>query len=379
MRKEGKIVAKIRRIGYNGIMDRMRTIRKDGQIDNMTEFFHALSRACPGRRNFALTALEGRFFGEKALVSEKEVVWRSKETGFFAGFDLSAEIEKQKNAQGCGVYSFAGTDVFCEELGQQKKMIVCGGGHVSIPLIQMGRMLGFFVCVLEDRPEFADRAGRAGASEVILEPFAQGLEKIKGDKDSYFVIVTRGHQYDQECLERIAKKEHAYIGMMGSKKRAAEVKKALLLRGADSKVINQAYTPIGLAIGAKTPEEIAVAVMAQIIQVKNKDERGGGFPKEIIDAALHESGQAKALATIVRRKGSAPREVGTKMLVRADGTCVGTIGGGILEAEIVKKARLLLLENKKGASMFYADMTGTDAGKEGMACGGKIDVLIEVF
>lgn len=96
-----------------------------------------------------------------------------------------------------------------------------------MPVIKIGIMMGWEVTVLEDRPKFADNARRAGASHVICEPFEEGLGKVPGSSDTYFVIVTRGHRYDQVCLEKIAEKEHAYIGMIGSRRRTTLVKKLL--------------------------------------------------------------------------------------------------------------------------------------------------------
>lgn len=344
----------------------------------MIEFYQAVNEADPNGRNLAMTVLEGRFFGEKALVSDQEIIWKADENGFFANCHMGETIINE--IHGNSIYQIDGTAVFCEELGREKKIVICGGGHVSIPMIQMGRMIGCLVYVLEDRPKFADRARQAGATEVICEPFEEGLKKIVGDKDTFFVIVTRGHRYDQVCLQNIVKKEHAYIGMIGSRKRAALVKETVLANGASPDVVERVYTPIGLAIGAQTPEEIAVAVIAQIIQVKNQGKRNGCIPAEILDAILHgKQKDKKALATIVRRKGSAPREAGAKMLVLEDGACIGTIGGGCAESEILQKALLMIRENSKGAKLCHVDMLGSDAQEEGMVCGGMIDVLLEVI
>lgn len=340
----------------------------------MQEFYQAVRDMDPNCKNIAATVLEGRFFGEKVLISDQDIIWKSEENGFFAdGCVDNTKID------GSGIRTIDGTAVFCEVLGQEKKIVICGAGHVAIPIIQMGRMIGCSVSVLEDRPKFADRARRAGASEVICEPFEQGLDKIEGDKDTFFVIVTRGHRYDQICLERIVKKEHAYIGMIGSRKRSARVKEAVIAHGGSPEVVGSVYTPIGLDIGAETPEEIAVAVVAEIIQVKNKLKRGGGFPAEIMDGILQgKSEEPKVLATIVRRKGSAPREAGAKMLVLADGTCIGTIGGGCVEAKIFQKALHMIREDKKKADLCRVDLSGSEAEEEGMVCGGIMDVLLEI-
>lgn len=205
-----------------------------------------------------MTVIDGPDFGDKCLLSGEELVWEKETDGFFAK-NLSAV---QKIEKSCGV-EIAGQHVFCEVLGNEKKFVICGGGHISMPLIQMGRMLGCHVTVLEDRPQFANNARKAGANLVLCEPFAEGLAKVEGDADTFFIIVTRGHQYDKECLNAISRKPHAYIGMIGSKRRVAMVKQDLVeTMGCDPEVINSVYTPIGLKIGAETPEEIAVAIMA---------------------------------------------------------------------------------------------------------------------
>ena len=347
----------------------------------MLELFRAIEEINPNYQNLVMTVIEGESFGEKALISNHEMIWKSQKDGFFASH--KEEIEQLGC---CTQFENDGQKVFCELLGREKKMVICGGGHVSIPVIRMGLMVGFLVTVLEDRPKFADNARRSGASEVFCEPFEKGLERIEGNEDTYFIIVTRGHRYDQVCLEKIARKKHAYIGMMGSKRRVRMVKEALIENGADPEVINHVYTPIGLDIGAETPEEIAVAIMAEIIEVKNKRKRDNNYTKEILREICKEESAAdevlqngKVLVTIIDRKGSAPRKIGTKMLILPDGQCVGTIGGGCAEAEIYRKALQKIRKGDLEPERCRVDMTGAEAEDEGMVCGGVIDVLLEMI
>ena len=138
------------------------------------------------------------------------------------------------------------------------------------------------------------------------------------------MILTRGHRYDQICLEKIAAKEHAYIGMIGSRRRTALVKQSLAEKGVDQEVLDAVYTPIGLDIGAQTPAEIGVAIIAEIIEVKNRKKRTYGYSKEIMRAltAQEPYPEKKIMATIITRHGSAPQGLGTKMLIYRDGRCV---------------------------------------------------------
>lgn len=342
----------------------------------MKTLFEAIEQTDSDLRRMVLTVIDEEFLAEKAITVEGRIVWESRPGGFFA--EYQKEIQELKD---CEVIELGGHRVFCDLLGEDKRIVICGGGHVSIPVIMLGVMMGCEVTVLEDRPSYADDARRAGATTVICEPFEEGLEKVSGSADTFFVIVTRGHRYDQICLEKIAQKEHAYIGMIGSRKRTAMVKENLKEKGIDSAVLDAVYTPIGLNINAETPVEIAVAIMAEIIQVKNRQKRSGGYTKEMIKAVLEQEPDhsPKVLATIVARKGSAPRGIGTKMLILRNGKCIGTIGGGCMEANVIQKARLMVATGMPKARICQVDMTGNDAEEEGMVCGGVISVLLELI
>ena len=279
--------------------------------------------------------------------------------------------------------------IFRERIGRTPKLIICGAGHVSMPIIRIGKMLGFAVTVIEDRPKFADNARAAGADHVFCVPFREGLAKIDGDSDSWFVIVTRGHRYDAECLEAILQKRYAYVGMMGSRRRVAIVKDQLEEKGISREVLDAVHTPIGLKIGAETPEEIAVSIMAEIIQIKNTQSeedgaKAGGYSDEMLACIFgtktdekNIGDQKKVLATIISRKGSAPRGVGTKMLILEDGTTVDTIGGGCIESEIIQKAIVMMRMDTPVFQVCTVDMTAGQAEDEGMVCGGVVEVMLE--
>ena len=338
------------------------------------ELYRRIASCSPGRRTCVLTVLEGRFTGEKALFTDGLLQWESVNNGF-----CSQIPEPFSPGDSTGILQLKDCRILCEFTAREPKLVICGGGHVSIPLIRIARMTGCSVTVLEDRPRFAENARKAGADRVICGPFEEDLAKIPGDPDTFFVIVTRGHQYDRICLRLIAGKDHAYIGLMGSRRRTAKLLESLEKEGADPEVLKTVRTPIGLSIGAETPEEIAVSIMAEIIQIKNKARGRGGFTKEILTAILDEkeAGTRKVLATIVARTGSAPRETGTKMLVFQNGRSVGTIGGGRLEADISRQAFRMMDAGQRTLLLMHSDMTGQEAGEEGMVCGGTVDVLLE--
>ena len=129
---------------------------------------------------------------------------------------------------GKGLQRIDGQEVFVQPLGKQAKLVICGAGHVATALIHMAKLLNFEIVVLEDRPLFAESARREGADQVFCGDYAELLRQMTGSRDHYFVCMTRGHRFDQECLLEIFKKSHAYIGMMGSKKRSFLMKKELV-------------------------------------------------------------------------------------------------------------------------------------------------------
>ena len=333
--------------------------------------------AVPCGATAVLTVVEGRDFGDKCLLSSGELRWERDEGGFFA-----RNIAAIRDVDRGGTLEIEGQRVFCEPLGQEKTLVVCGGGHVAIPVIGIARLLGMPVTVLEDRPAFAENARRAGADRVICAPFEEGLEQVAGDGDTFFVIVTRGHGSDVQCLEAVSRKPHAYIGMIGSRRRVALVKKHLIEdRGCDPAVIDGIHMPIGLAIGAETPEEIAVSIMAEIIQVKNGSGRNACWPRDMLQAIVDPAAQGtpRALATVVERRGSAPRGPGARMLVWPDGHALGTVGGGFVEGEVLRAACQRLRDGATAPCLFRARLDADAATREGMACGGEVTVLIETI
>ncbi len=330
---------------------------------------------CRGKKAVTAALLDGESAGEKLLLADGELVWSSGE-----GF-LYSHLDSLKEASETGVQEIAGKQVYFDCVSSQKKLVICGAGHVSMPIIALGKMLGFRVTVLEDRPSFADNARRAGADEVICENFVDGLSHAEGGTDSYFVVVTRGHRYDEICLGEILKKKYVYVGMMGSRARSAIVKRNLVELGFPKEQVEAVHTPIGLDISAESPEEIAVSIMGEIIAHKNSRKRSFGYPDEFLDELLklEEEGRDAVLCTIVRRRGSAPREVGTKMIVRTDGQMIGTIGGGCMEAAVRTRALHMLRSGETQPQICNVNMTAADAEDEGMVCGGNIDVWLEVL
>ena len=271
------------------------------------------------------TVLEGPAQGERVLLRNTAPVW-PEELPAFWGEHLPALAAVTSS----GILKSAGQRIFVERFGAAPQLVVCGGGHVGASVVRLAKLLGLPVTALEDRPEFAEELRQAGADAVLCLPFAEGLAQIPGGQETYFVVVTRAHSCDIACLRSILQKPAAYVGMMGSRKRAALVHTQLAELGLPQERIDALHAPIGLSIGAKTAQEIALSILAEIVSVKNSRQQTEGFFPALL-AALEQQTAPAVLAIIVGRHGSTPREEGSKMLVLPDGSAVGSVGGGIME------------------------------------------------
>lgn len=321
------------------------------------------------------TVIDGPAMGEKAFINGGKIVRMTENAGI-----LPKYTEEIAAVRTCKILETPDGRIFCERIRCEKQLVICGAGHVSMPIIKMGKMLGFSVTVIDDRPKFADDARRARADRVICDRFEEALKTIPGSPDTYFVVVTRGHRYDAECLQEILHKPYAYLGMMGSRRRVAIVKQDLKEEGFCPEAVDQIFAPIGLKIGAETPEEIAVSVMAEIIQVKNAEKGSDTYTRELLSCltAEGEEKRARILATIVSRRGSAPREAGTKMIIFEDGQTLGTIGGGCVESDVISQARWMMHKEAENSwKLITVDMTEDQAAEAGMVCGGTVEIFME--
>ena len=307
-----------------------------------------------------LTVIEGAHAGEKALYIDGRIRVAS-------GSTWADEINDNDNS----------IVMFKQQIGSRPRLIICGGGHVSAALVRMASLLAFDIWVIEDRPLFADNAKRQGADHVICGDYKKNLARLEPQADDYYVCMTRGHRFDMECLTEIFRKPYAYVGMMGSKKRAAIVKKDLEESGFSQENISGLHSPIGLAIGGQTPEEIALSVISEIVKCKNERTGCTQVDNEVLDALIEASDGKYILCTIIKKNGSAPRGVGTQMLVSSDNRIIGTIGGGCAEAEVISHCRRLFRKQEFKCGLMDVSMNTDDAEKEGMVCGGSISVLLE--
>ena len=158
--------------------------------------------------------------------------------------------------------------LFIEPILPSPTLYILGGGHVSQSVAKIGKLLGFKIAVIDDRAEFANPQRFPEAELILAEDFRQAFSKLKIDKSSYIVIVTRNHQNDELVLELALATPAKYLGMIGSKTKNEAIFSHLLAKGISPELLDKVHAPIGLQIYAQTVEEIAVSILAEIIKVR---------------------------------------------------------------------------------------------------------------
>lgn len=316
-----------------------------------------------------MTVLSGEHIGSKCAVGPDGLVcWGSLGREFWEG--CRPDWEKRTET---GKMVLGELPVFWEQLADAPRMVLCGGGHVARPMCVLGKLLGFQVTVFDDREEFVTAERFPDAAKRIYGEFSQLAERIEPYGNAYYVVFTRGHMADEICVEQILRRPFCYLGMIGSRKKVAKTKEILAQRGFSEEAIGQMHAPIGLKLGGQLPEEIAVSIAAEIIQVRN------ARPCTVMEESIKEALRLReegVMVTIVQKEGSSPRGAGSRMLVGADGAVYGSIGGGIVEYQAMADAR-------KGAGRRAWTQTyvldNEQARSLGMICGGRVEVLFETL
>ena len=324
---------------------------------------------------------------KKTLITEETLLTNN----YLSDFD-QAIYEKSKYALETGTIQLVKTSEYeaylIEPYFPQPNLIILGGGHIAKPLAEFGSKAGYSVTVIDDRPSFANIARFPTAEKVICESFEKCFDLINLNQSTFVVIVTRGHRHDMHCLKEALKHNTAYVGMIGSKRRVKAAINQLISEGYSQEKLDQVCSPIGLDIGAVTPEEIAFSIIAEVIKYRRLNNKINNnpnhlkctwpdFEQDVLAELCKKDNSPKSIVTIVSTKGSAPRKAGAKMLVYPSGKISGSIGGGCSEGEVINTARYLL---KTGGYEFQTvDMTGDVAEDEGMVCGGIMNVIIEYF
>jgi len=202
---------------------------------------------------------------EEGAVITGEIVGLMDEAGRLCRFTRPRLVE----------ISELGMSVFVEPVEDDPILFLFGAGHVATFVAPLAKMVGFRVVVMDDRPDFANTERFPDADEIIIVEFPKAFEGITVTGSSYLTIMTRGHTHDRIVLEAALRTEPAYIGMISSRKKWAMIQEALRKKGVPAQKIEQVHSPIGIHIGGETPEEIAVSIVAELIQTRAEKGKKG--------------------------------------------------------------------------------------------------------
>ena len=222
-----------------------------------------------------------------AALGRRALVWLDREpSGSLNLDDLEAQVLAdatqaliQRRPQ-LLAYADEQVELFVEVQRRPPTLIIVGAGHVAQPLATLGKLIDFEVVVIDDRPQYANTERFPQADRVIAAPFRPTLRDWPIDADTFIVLVTRGHSHDVECLLEVLDSPARYIGMIGSKRRVRAVFDLLEQeQGIPREKFDRVYAPVGIDIGAESPAEIGVCIIAEVVNVYR-----GGRAESLSDA-----------------------------------------------------------------------------------------------
>jgi len=174
---------------------------------------------------------------------------------------FTLDIEKGKLDMMCG----GELDVYIEPILPKAKLVIFGAGHITQALAPLMQMAGFLVSVIDDSPDLIQRDKFRGIEDLSLKDMEQAAKELSPESNTYVVLLSRGFSKDEAILRRLIQKDFKYIGMIGSMRKIMTMKENLQKQGIPKEAFTKLHAPIGLDIGAETPEEIAISIAAEMI------------------------------------------------------------------------------------------------------------------
>ena len=206
-------------------------------------------------------------------------------------FELNAS-----DAENEGLICGGTVEVFLEPIMSDPKLFILGAGHLGLALAEFGHRVGFRVTVVDDRDRFANRERFPAVDEVLVRPFEGSLRDLPVDRNSYVVIVTRGHSHDCTATEEAIQTPARYVGLVGSRRKIKLIVETLIEKGYGAEQFANLYAPIGLPIGSETPEEIGISVIAELIAIgrgSHQRSEKQEFVRKLIDSTFSTAASEK--------------------------------------------------------------------------------------
>ena len=252
--------------------------------DKYLSYADEINRAYEGESSVALATLLKPAAGSFDSTGAKLFIRDDGTTeGTLGSADLDAEaLNKSSDLMIHGnneyIVSLNGAEYFIEAYTTPPQLVLCGGGHVSNAIAPMAKKLGFHVFITDDRKEFANKERFPEADMIVdLKP-EDAFPELPINRNNFIIIATRGHRYDNVALAAAVDTSAKYVGLLGSKRKTVLIYEDLIRSGVDIERIKQIRSPVGLDIHARTPDEIAVSIIAEILMFKLG---GTGAPMKI--------------------------------------------------------------------------------------------------
>jgi len=206
---------------------------------------------------------------------ENDALWNAREA-IVSGRSAVLHYELNDDfAQENGLICGGRMDVHVDPLEPTPHLYIIGAGHVGYHLGRTAADAGFHLHVVDDREKFAS-AERFPAADIVVEPIPEWLHRAEIPPSAYVVVVTRGHTHDLDAMRALAARDLKYLGLIGSRAKVARIANALLDEGMPPECLDRVHAPIGLNIGAVTPAEIAISILAELIAVRRGVDVGTG-------------------------------------------------------------------------------------------------------
>jgi xanthine dehydrogenase accessory factor len=221
---------------------------------------------------------DGRTVGTVGGGAMEAAVIRAALEAIAEGASRMLHYALQDPAQGDPGICGGAADVYIDVALPKPALLVVGAGHVAMPVAEIGHLCGFRVTVVDDRPDLVSEERFPHAVQRIAGDIVERLATVSITPDTYIVIVTRGHAYDEAALRSVLGSPAAYVGMIGSRRKVRTTFDRLIAGGADQDLIRRVHAPIGLDIGAQTPAEIAVSILAEMVMVRSRKHGSDSAP-----------------------------------------------------------------------------------------------------
>ena len=244
-----------------------------GEQPQMLSLFDEILMAYDGRGDRALATLanpgpDNGACGAKLFIRADGSTVRTLGDPKLDARSIDVALELMPTGREGWVKSEEGAKVYLETFTTPATVVIAGGGHVGKALYTVAKFLGFRVVIVDDRPMYANKERFPDADEIIVEDFAVGLRNLKMTPNCYVIVATRGHKLDDLALIEAAKSRAGYVGLLGSKRKAILIYRDMIRQGIPEERIREIRAPVGLNLGGRNPEEIAISIMAEILAVK---------------------------------------------------------------------------------------------------------------